>query len=114
MKNHITARHLVSDDDEKSNSGVTLPGTVNATHNISLSPLFLGYFGRVYDYVVGNVWVKVATGRGNIGIFRAATAAKSNDTTYRLWIGTHSLSPSDQNTRAWTYSLRCLVSTNNG
>ena len=106
-------RNLVSDDevdDAHANIGVTMPSGKDATHNASLSPLFLTQTGRrnnTSDTESAMTW------RGNNGYFLAKNLY-SNSRAYLLQINQgNNVYPSTYGTSATPRSLRCLVSTNN-
>lgn len=107
-------RLLVSDDEvDSENVGVTMPSNTDATHNASLSPLFLTRTGRRNNTSDTD---NAITWRGNNGYFLTKNLY-SNNRTHILQInqGNH-VSPSAHGAHATNvipFSLRCLVSTNN-
>ena len=104
---------MIIDGGAQVNVGITLPGNKNATHNIEFSPLFFARTGRVYHWV--NKHVFVSTYRGSSGFFWTQTTQGNTDAGL-LWVGIYDdlVSPSHSASTAWAWSLRCLVSTNNG
>ena len=99
----------MSDDNDTSNIGATLPDNESATYSTWLSPLFITSNGR------GSVTSidLVTLGRGNSATMAASTT-KNNQQAYRMIAGSGNIWPSSANVRVWgSLSLRCLVSTNN-
>ena len=92
------------------NEGITLPEGTGATYNAGLSPLFYGRsgFSRTDPYMLET--------RGVTASLWASTSMHGTFS-HRLEIGNNNFRvyPSRRDTwRAYGFSLRCLVSTNNG
>ena len=109
-----TPSFLVSDVDTNpthgeagANAGVTLPDGNNAIYNITLSPFFFNYSGYP-NLFHGNI-----DGRSEDGRFWSSKASSSNSAN-DLTTNQANIYPHHRWTRLYPYSLRCLVSTNNG
>ena len=100
----------MSDDDlndsNRSNAGITLPEGVGATYSISLSPLFVNHNGR-------NEAEGAINYRGRLGRLWSSKSTSINRS-YFLDVTSNDIAPSHYYWRYLAYSLRCLVSTNNG
>ncbi len=105
----------MSDDDTKLegelrlNLGATLPDNTTATHNAGLSSLFLNRsgFSRASE---GSMLID---GRGQ-GNYLRSTTAFHNGRSYFLQVGPDYIFPNQETNTFYLFSLRCLVSTNNG
>ncbi len=104
--------YLVSDDNTivnwGSNRGITLPDGAGATYNIGLAPIFFERAGSTHSEHTSNS----VFGRGPEGTLLSSTS-KGPSFAYRLIFNTGATSPS-YHFRGYAFSLRCLVSTNNG
>ncbi len=105
--------YLVSDDNKdgttNANVGVTLPEGLNATHNTSLSPLFLNRAGDT------EIWPNTAMWHGSSGLFSSKTACAERGAYYFQYEQAKVIPSNYWNSdRVSAWSLRCLVSTNNG
>ncbi len=104
---------LVSDDDSgnsSANRGLTLPEEVGATHNAGFSPLYLTRSGNANGSNIGErslsnqLWSNIAHSFGTtVGYYANLQNINSQNTL-----------PSLKFPRFYAYTLRCLVSTNNG
>ena len=92
-------------DAYNANAGVTLPEGIGATYNAALAPLF---FGRVGTESSG-----ILQDRGLYGRWYSPDAIW-DIFAYYLCIYPDTTWPSSKDSRRQAYSLRCLVSTNNG
>ena len=108
---HITAKCLVSDDLEKNNDGVTLPGEQNATHNIYLPPFYINRGGQNYNLIVS--WIPGITYRGTDSYLWSSSASDSGSA-YRFYATNSKASLGIGVVHIRAIPLRCLVSTNNG
>lgn len=107
----------VSDDDKSggwsANQGVTLPDSANVTHDIALSPLFMGRYGYGSPYDEKNT--NAAIGElGRASAIWSSSVYMENSAFFLNFanlVSTPSLYWGGDNVAI--YSLRCLVSTNN-
>ena len=110
----IAQINLVSDElDEAnpdySNTGVTLPYGADASHNATLSPIFITRAGIVYSTTT------IVNYYGKGGYLRAATSKADTAAYYVSFnINLATILPNNESPRSEAFSLRCLVSTNNG
>ncbi len=109
---------LVSDDDKNgrwnANQGVTLPNGTDATHNIALSPLFIGRYGYGLPYDEKDINATIGS-RGMASAIWSSSVFRENSAfflNFADFVSTPSLFWAGDNISI--YSLRCLVSTNNG
>ena len=93
--------------------GVTLPDDTSATHNVRLSPLFFVRSGQTPLWNTDlSWWQKVVFGRGASTHYWSASA--NNDLRASFFYNIVDIQSSNNEWRYLAYSLRCLVSTNNG
>ena len=108
----------MSDDDtmvgtwHEANKGITLPNSSKATHNINLSPLFLDKIGFAIRGST-NGWIYIVDSRGADGYYWSSTRRSSSASYYASFNGL-TVSPTTDAGSFSSYSLRCLVFTNNG
>ncbi len=105
----------MSDDDYNggwgANAGTTLPEGNQAIYNIMLSPFFMPRSGRVGG-INDTSGANVILDNGGWGRLWSDTIS-NNDSAYNLAFA-RGIWPSAKDARTHAFSLRCLVSTNNG
>ncbi len=92
------------------NGGVTLPRGANSTHNGGLSSLFTTRIGS--NYIIEDEALLEIENRGRSGYLWSSTAIDSGYS-YYFDLSNHRSLPSARDLRTFSFSLRCLVSTNN-
>ena len=107
--------NLVSDnnknDNWNTNMGISLPNSIDATHNIGLSPLFANLIGRAA--MSGDEESQIRW-RGETGYLWSATSARISNYARFVTLDDETIAPSNHHPYTSGFSLRCLVSTNNG
>ncbi len=91
------------------NEGITLPNNINATHDVSLTPLYINRSGRGNAPATSEY---ASTYRG-MSYYGWSRFIRSLTQVYRAGSSSSVMSPSAYSTPVIPLSLRCLVSTNN-
>ena len=88
--------------------GYTKPEVTDATHNVGLSPLFFERTGEVM--INHDKYKRVLVARGQEGMLQAP----NDQGHFFVMFGSGYIDPSRTLNGVRVFSLRCLVSTNNG
>ena len=97
-------------DSGYTNKGATLPSSKSATHNAGLSPFYITRNG-FNGYENTN---EAITARGSQGYLWSTSNIQKSKSNYLAIDVANSLPSGNNGHRYFGFSLRCLVSTNNG